>query len=83
MSRSERLTQEVIGIVADIAEVDPGDVSPTANLEDLDVDSLDGLRIVAAVEKRYGIFIDEQRIAGIRTMPDIVALIEEYAPEVK
>lgn len=83
MALTERLTQEVIEIVAGIAERDPGQVSATASLEELGIDSLDGLRIVAAVEKRYGIVIDEAQINAIRSMTDIVALIREYAPDVR
>jgi acyl carrier protein len=79
----DELTREVIEIVAEVAEVDPAEVSPNARLEDLDIDSLDGLRIVAAVEKKYGIVIDEAKIAAIRTMPDITALVREYEPEVE
>jgi acyl carrier protein len=82
MADQDKLTAEVVAIVAGIAEVDAREVSPTARLEDLGIDSLDGLRIVAAVEKRYSIVIDEARIAGIRSMPDIVALIREFASEV-
>ena len=80
MSSHDRLTQEVIAIVASVAELDPGTVSPSATLEELGVDSLDGLRIVAAVEKRFGIVIDEAEIGKIRTMPDILELVLRYAP---
>ena len=82
MAHEDQLMQEVVAIVAEIAEVDAAEVSPTARLEDLGIDSLDGLRIVAAVEKRSAIVIDESRIGGIRTMADIVSLIREYASEV-
>jgi acyl carrier protein len=79
----EQLTSEVVAIVAEIAEIDAARISPTARLEDLGIDSLDGLRIVAAVEKRYGIVIDEAEIARIRTMPDILGLVRRHAPEVR
>ncbi len=82
MSREEQLTREVIEIVADVAEVEPGEISTEATLEELDIDSLDGLRIVAAVEKKYGIVVDEAEIAKIRTMPDIFELIRRHAPDI-
>jgi acyl carrier protein len=83
MRTDEEITSEVIAIVAEIAEVEPERVSPTARLEDLGIDSLDGLRIVAAVEKRYGIVIEEAAIGKIRTMPDILGLVRRHAPEVR
>jgi len=72
---------EVVAIVARIAELDPERVSTQARLEDLGLDSLDGLRIVAAVEKRFGIVIDEADITSIRTMPDIIRLVERHSGE--
>ena len=82
MSREEKLTREVIEIVAEIAEIDAGEIATDASLEQLELDSLDGLRIVAAVEKKYGIVIDEAEIAKIRTMLDIIGLVRRYAPDV-
>ena len=74
----EKVRQEIIEIVADIAELEVEEVAADASLEDLGVDSLGGLRIVAAVEKRYGVVIDETEITKIRTMPDIFALVVKH-----
>ncbi|MCP3981932.1 MAG: acyl carrier protein [bacterium] len=81
MSENEKLIEAVTEIVADVAELEVEEVAPDAKLEDLGVDSLGGLRIVAAVEKKFGIVIDEAEIPKIRTMPDIFALVERHAPE--
>ena len=82
MGITEKLRQEVIEIVADIAELEPAEVAPDAMLEDLGVDSLGGLRIVAAVEKKYGIVIEETEIGKIRAMADIFKLVDRHEPEV-
>ena len=79
MSLEDRWTREVVEIVAEIAEVSADEISNAANLEELGVDSLDGLRIVAAVEKRFGVVIDEAQIGSIRTMTDIVGLVRRYS----
>jgi len=81
MSSEEVLKRDVTAIVAEVAEVEPESVAPDAKLEDLGIDSLDGLRIVAAVEKRFGVVIDETEIAKIRTMPDIFDLVRRYGTE--
>lgn len=78
----DKLTQEVIDIVAGVAELEPAEVAADARLEDLGIDSLGGLRIVAAVEKKYRIVIDEAAIAKIRTMPDILDLVRQHSREV-
>jgi acyl carrier protein len=83
MALPEKLKAEVIAIVADIAELELDEIQPDSKLEDLGVDSLGGLRVVAAVEKRFGLVIPEEEIGKIRTMPDIFELVVRHADEVK
>ena len=83
MPIDEKLKREVIEIVAEIAEVEVHEVADDAELKALGIDSLDGLRIIADVEKKYGIVINEDEISGIRTVPDIFALIRRYSKEVQ
>ena len=82
MTTQDELQREVVAIVAEIAELEPDQVSLEASLEELDIDSLDGLRIVAAVDKKYGIVIDESEIGKIRTMPDVIELVRRHSSEV-
>ena len=74
MADIERVRKEIIAIVASIADLPVEAVGETATLESLGIDSLNGLRIVAAMEKRYGIDIPDEAIGSIRSMPDIFAL---------
>jgi acyl carrier protein len=67
---------QICQIVAEIADIPVDQVSPDSLLADLDIDSLRGLRIVAAVEKRWGIVVSEDAIGRIRSMGDIFALVE-------
>jgi acyl carrier protein len=81
MSDREKIRKEIVEIVADIAELTVEEVAPDASLEDLGIDSLNGLRIVAEVEKRYGVNIPDDAIGKIRTMPEIFALVDAHEPE--
>ena len=76
---NEKLKREVTEIVADIADLDPDEISPDATFEELEIDSLAGLRLVAEVERRYGIVIPESDIPKIRSMPDVLATIDRLA----
>ena len=76
MTPRDETRARLIEIVAEVADVPVEQVSPDALLADLDIDSLRGLRIVAAVEKRWGIVISEEAIGRIRSMGDIFALVE-------
>ena len=76
MTPRDETRAQLMEIVAEIADVPVEKVSPDALLADLDIDSLRGLRIVAAVEKRWGIVVSEDAIGRIRSMGDIFALVE-------
>ena len=77
---TDAIRSEVIAIVAGIAELPVEEVRADAMLRELGIDSLGGLRIVADVERRYGIFIPEAEIVKIQSMQDILALVERLAP---
>ena len=81
MQDREKTIREVIEIVAEIADLPVEEVAPDATLEELGIDSLNGLRIVAAVEKRFGVNIPDEEIGKIRTMPQIFALVDAHPPE--
>ena len=76
MTPRDETRAQLMELVAEVADVPVDQVSPDALLADLDIDSLRGLRIVAAVEKRWGIVISEDAIGRIRSMGDIFALVE-------
>jgi len=72
---------EVHQIVAEILisefEVDPDNLSPDAKLgEDLELDSLDGVDLVVALEKAFSTRIPEGEARQIRTLSDIYAQVE-------
>lgn len=70
---SDSIEDELRALVSDIIEVPVGKLTPEADfIDDLQVDSLKAIEIVAAVEKKYRIVIPEQDIPKIRTIKKIV-----------
>jgi acyl carrier protein len=69
--------QEVVTLVNDILEdyfeIEPESLLPEANIfEDLELDSLDIVDLVVAMQKKFNIRIrDDERIKHIRTLGDI------------
>jgi acyl carrier protein len=64
-------------LVADF-ELEAGDVVPTASLQDdLDMDSLDGLDLIASLEKEFGIRVDDEAILELKTVGDIHSYVHE------
>jgi acyl carrier protein len=72
--------EEVKNMVAEILEIPAEKLVPDADfINDLSVDSLKAIEIVAAFEKKYRIIIPEQDIPNIRTLKQIV----EYTKHLK
>jgi acyl carrier protein len=64
-------------------EIDPALLKPEARLrEDLGLDSLDGVDLVVAVEKKTGLRIDESAARSMRTLQDIYSYLEGRAQTV-
>lgn len=53
-------------------------VAPEARLvEDLGLDSLDAVELAIAVERRFGIDVAEEEVAQLKTVADVIGLIED------
>ena len=55
--------------------IEPDEITDESTLDDLGLDSLGVLAIADIVEKKYGISLDDERIAGVRTVSDFKDLI--------
>jgi acyl carrier protein len=64
-------------------EVPEEKISPEANLfENLELDSIDALDMIATLESEYNLKVDEEELKKIRTVNDIVNYIVKNAPAV-
>ena len=71
--------QEVRDLIADIIEMDPNEIDPNAHLvEDLGMDSMMALEILAALEKKYKIKLPEQELPKITTLNRATELVKKY-----
>lgn len=80
-----QIEQEIRSIVSKIIKVPEDKLSPDADIfREYGVDSLLGIEILAALDKKYGIDIPEDKVRGIRTLNDIIrtasVLIPKKAP---
>ncbi len=75
----QNIEAEIREIIATIVEKDPGEITPEAKFyEDLGLDSMMALEILAAVEKKYKIAIPEEKLAQLTTLNQTVAVAKEY-----
>jgi acyl carrier protein len=75
----ESLKAEIMSIVSEVAEVPADRLGEHTSLAELGVDSLDALRIVAAIEKKYKLEVAEEQIGAVVTISDIVSLVAASA----
>ena len=66
-------------ILADVARIDPADVTPQARVDDLGIDSLTMVDLVVAVEDRFGLVIPDDEWARFETVGDAVAHLQSAA----
>ena len=73
------LEQEVRALIADIIEMDPSAIDPNAHLgEDLGMDSMMALEILATMEKKFKIRIPEEDLPNITTLNRAIELAKKY-----
>ena len=57
-------------------EVDPAKITPAAHLfSDLELDSLDGIDLIVALEKRFGVKVEEEAAKSFRLVGDVCRFI--------
>ena len=79
MKTEPSVDQEVRTLIADIIEMDPEQVPPDAHLvEDLGMDSMMALEILASIEKKFRIKIPEEDLPKITTLKNAIELTKKY-----
>ena len=69
-------------LIAGIVRREIGPLTPETNLQDaLCIDSLDVLRLLAAAERRYGIYISDEEMVELRCYGDLLSLLGIEAGE--
>lgn len=73
---NDQLSKEIKSLVAKVIKIPEEKINPNANLfTDLGVDSLLGVEIFAALDKKYGIEVPEDKLRSINTLNDIIELV--------
>jgi len=77
MMTPEQIQSKVNRIMVDEFEVEADALSADAHLkDDLDLDSLDGVDLIVALEKLFQCRIPEEEARGIRTLGDVYQRVE-------
>jgi len=78
----EQIRQGVVRLLGDIApEADLASLDPEARLRDeLDIDSMDALNFLIAIDAEFGVDIPEADYPRLATVNAIVAYVAKRAP---
>ena len=69
--------EKIREVIADQLEIDKEQITETTRIiEDLEADSLDVAELIMTLEDEYDIVIDDESIYKIKTVGDIITLIE-------
>ena len=79
MAGANHIDEDVRKLIADILEMEPGEIPPDAHLvEDLGMDSMMALEILASIEKRFRIKIPEEDLPKITILHQTIELTKRY-----
>lgn len=72
------IAKQVRKLISDVSEIPLNELKDDAKFtEDMGVDSMKALEIVAAVEKKFKIVIPEEKIPAIRTPNDVYDILQK------
>jgi len=79
----KQLEKELRSLVAEVAEVEEDEVTEEARfVEDLGMDSMMALEILAAIEKRYKIQIPEEELPNLTNLKEAIKLTKDIFKKV-
>ena len=68
--------EKLVSYAAKQLELNPDDITPNSTFESLGIDSLDIVELLMALEDETNITIPEDKVSSIKTVGDIINLIE-------
>ena len=74
--------QKVTATMADLFGLEQGSITPSTTFEDLKLTSLDAIDLVVELQRVTGRRVAEEGLRRVRTVGDIVDLIESHLAEV-
>jgi acyl carrier protein len=75
MSIDDYVERDIVEYLGAHYGIESDEIDDESTMDDLGVDSLGVLAIADIVENKYGISLDDERIAGVRTVSDFKGLI--------
>ncbi len=72
---SNPMKEELRALISEISEMD--DIPDDVSFKDLGIDSMMGVEIVAAIERKYQVKIDDAELTSVTSLNASMALVEQ------
>ena len=72
---SNPMKEELRALISEISEMD--DIPDDVSFKDLGIDSMMGVEIVAAIERKYQVKIEDAELALVTTLTSSMALVQK------
>ncbi len=78
-AKNETLQKEIKTIISEILEIEEENITPEASfVEDLGMDSMMALEIMAAIEKKYKLKIPEENLTKMTNLKQVLEIIAKF-----
>nr|WP_180499202.1 acyl carrier protein [Peptoniphilus nemausensis] len=72
------MKDKVLNIIAEQLNMEPEDLEPEMDfVDDLNQDSIELVELIMSLEDEFGIEVDEEKLEQVRTVGDVLDLVEE------
>ncbi|CAC9924758.1 acyl carrier protein [Aedoeadaptatus nemausensis] len=72
------IKDKVLNIIAEQLNMEPEDLEPEMDfVDDLNQDSIELVELIMSLEDEFGIEVDEEKLEQVRTVGDVLDLVEE------
>lgn len=71
------VSRRVIAVIAATQKIAPEKVAPDNTFEELNIDSLDGINILFAIENEFNISVPDDEAKGIRSVREMIDGVEK------
>ena len=72
------MKEKVLQIIAEQLNMEPEDLEPEMGfVDDLNQDSIELVELIMSLEDEFGIEVDEEKLEQVRTVGDVLDLVEE------
>jgi acyl carrier protein len=80
-AREDSVAERVLKIIADNQKKDVSLVTIESSFEELNIDSMDAVNIVFALENEFNVNVPDEEMKNIRSVRDIVEGVEKLVAE--